>query len=271
MASFLDDVSEPPLLDEPEFIFLVDSLFETTHAITRQNAANAIRERKHQVFKDFIATFRAQYGLNIYPSAQLIFPEWAGRKYFIKETALARLIIKMFTIPKTLDQYHELNNWKRNYHVERRITADTKLLRDLPTRCAHIIMTRRPLRRLFTRFTVNEVNQVLDALETVDQTEQINLLRPIFEQALIPEVRWICHIILKKPILVNYEMAFMLFWHPDAPGLFKVCNDLQKTLNYLIDPTKRLDKAQLPFRRDSNSDPNLHTNCQTHTRMWSRS
>ncbi|MCH0629968.1 ATP-dependent DNA ligase [Kocuria palustris] len=266
MASFLDDVSEPPLLDEPEFIFLVDSLFETTHAITRQNAANAIRERKHQVFKDFIATFRAQYGLNIYPSAQLIFPEWAGRKYFIKETALARLIIKMFSIPKTLDQYHELNNWKRNYHVERRITADTKALRDLPTRCAHIIMTRRPLRRLFTRFTVKEVNQVLDALETVDQTEQINLLRPIFEQALIPEVRWICHIILKKPILVNYEMAFMLFWHPDAPGLFKVCNDLQKTLNYLIDPTKRLDKAQLTLQTRFKFRPQLaHKLSDTYT------
>lgn len=257
MASFLDDVPRPPLFDEPQFIFLVDSLFEATHAITRQNAANAVRERKHQVFKDFIATFRAQHGLDIYPSAQLIFPEWAGRKYFIKETALARLIIKMFSIPKTLDQYHELNNWKRNYHVDRRITADTKALRDLPTRCAHIIMSRRPLRRLFTRFTVSEVNKVLDALERLDQTEQINLLRPIFEEALIPEVRWLCHIILKKPILVNYEMAFMLLWHPDAPGLFRVCNDLQKTLNYLTDPTKRLDKSQLTLQTRFRFRPQL--------------
>lgn len=55
----------------------------------------------------------------------------------------------------------------------------------------------------------------------------------------------------------HFEASFFINWHPDAYRLFQVCNNLQKTFNYLLDPTKRLNDKQLTIHPTLPFQPQL--------------
>lgn len=254
--SFLDHVDHPKNLQDPPFTFLVTELFNKLVAVNKDNLnqfAN-ISEKKRWIIQSFINSFKTHIGEDIFPCSRLIFPDKARRLYFIRETTLARLIVKMYRIPKQSDDYQVLYNWKLNYNKSKRFSIDAKNLRDLPLRAARIIANRRLVSdqnddsnlSQESSLNVSIINKVLDDLvETTHLDDQINLLKPVFNKLSIEEIKWILHIILKKTILGNFEAAFFNYWHPDAYRLFQVCNNLQKTFNYLIDPKKRLDEKQL--------------------------
>ena len=58
-------------------------------------------------------------------------------------------------------------------------------------------------------YTVPQINSSLDqlALEKVSQG-QIDILKPLFDNLSIPEVRWLIHILLNKSILTSMERFF---------------------------------------------------------------
>jgi DNA ligase-4 len=258
--SFLEQVERPSNLQEPQFLFVVKELFNKLNAVSKFNLHqySSITEHKHAIIQTFIKSFKTHIGNDIYPCSRLIFPDKAGRLYFIKETTLARLIIKMYRIPKSSEDYDVLHNWKLNYNKTKFFTADTKNLRDLPLRAARIIANRRIVSSDNTdveELSVSEINGVLDNLvDSTTSDAQISLLKPLFDKLSIDEIRWVLHIVLKKTILGVFEPYFFNWWHPDGYKLFQVCNNLQKTFNYLLDPTKRLNEQQLfiqpmlPFR-----------------------
>lgn len=249
MKYFLDDIKPPPLNNiNPSFTLLTTELFDKLDAVRRENLNEfrTITEKKSFIIKKFIEVFRTHIGHDIYPSVKLIFPEKIERLYFIKEVGLARLLIKMYKIPKDSDDYKLLHNWNEQYQRSKRFVVDEKKIRDLPLQASRIIGKRRPFVEKIQEFSVQQINSILDQLTMAKMSQdQLEILKPVIDQMGISEVRWLIHIILKKTILLNMERVFFNEWHPDAYRVFTICNDLQKTFQFLIDPEERLDRSQL--------------------------
>lgn len=178
--SFLEHVDHPKNLQDPPFTFLVTELFNKLIAVNKDNLNqfSSISEKKRWIIQSFLNAFRTHIGEDIFPCSRLIFPDKARRLYFIRETTLARLIVKMYRIPKNSDDYQVLFNWKLNYNKSKRFSADTRNLRDLPLRAARIIANRRLIdQEELTQesLTVSLINKVLDDLvETKQSQDQID-------------------------------------------------------------------------------------------------
>ncbi|KAK6458634.1 DNA ligase IV [Scheffersomyces xylosifermentans] len=263
--AFLENVPSPTNHQEPQYKFLVDELFTKLDGANKTNLGHyrTVSEKKAAVIETFIKTFRIHIGDDIFPTARLIFPDKDGRLYYIRDVTLARLIVKMYRIPSESEDYQVLYHWKHGYQKAKRFSVDSSNLRDLPLRASRIIANRRettvfsdndevPKRRTYS---VPELNAKLDSLNYAKKSnEQIAILKPILDSVSIPEVRWFLHILLKKSILVRFESFFLQIWHPDGAALFEICNNLQKTFNYLLDPSVRLKPEELnvhprsPFR-----------------------
>lgn len=249
MTYFLNDIRPPSPNDiTPSFTLLTKELFDKLDGVRKESLGDfrTVTEKKAFIIKTFINTFRTHIGNDIYPSAKLIFPEKSGRIYFIKEVALARLLIKMYKIPKESEDYITLHDWNKLYQRSRRFSIDEKKIRDLPLQASRIISKRRPIVDKLEEYTVPQINSSLDqlALEKVSQG-QIDILKPLFDNLSIPEVRWLIHILLNKSILTSMERFFFNTWHPDGYRVFSICNDLQKTLQFSTNPDLRLEPLQL--------------------------
>ncbi|ODV78946.1 DNA ligase IV [Suhomyces tanzawaensis NRRL Y-17324] len=248
--SFLQHVSPPTNLQQPEFRFLVDDLFVKLDGVSKQSLGQfrTVSQKKEHIIRSFISSFRTHIGNDIYPAARLIYPDKSGRLYYIRDITLARLVVKMYQIPKNSEDYQVLYYWKQSYHKAKRFSADSNNLRDLPLRASRVIANRRPVTAVegTKTYTVSRMNQLLDELADAKKAaDQAAILKPLLDSLTIPEVRWLLHILLKKSILVRFESYFQYVWHPDAPSLFNICNNLQKTFNYLTDPEVRLSPAEL--------------------------
>lgn len=257
--SFLDDLTPPVNLQEPEFGFLVENLFTPFDGVRKDTLGNFknITSKKLYIIESFINKFKTHIGNDIYPSSRLIFPRKDGRKYYIKDVVFAKLVIKIFNIPKNTEDYTLLFNWKRNYHTFKYMGNDPKQLRSLPLVIARIVSNRRMLEEqdvVKQRVTVSDINDALDRLlDRNKNEEQVEILREVFMKLNVQEIRWFCTIILRISILNFFEQSFFQRWHPDGVKLFEICNDLKKTFYYLSDPNKRLTPDQtlvqpmLPF------------------------
>lgn len=249
MKYFLDDIKPPPPNNiEPTFTLLTNELFDKLDAVRRENLNEfrTITEKKSFIIKKFIDVFRTHIGQDIYPSVKLIFPEKVGRLYFIKEIALARLLIRMYKIPKDSDDYKLLHNWNQQYQRSKRFVVDEKKIRDLPLQASRIIGKRRPYVEKPKEFTVQQINSILDQLTMAKMSQdQMEILKPVLDELGISEVRWLIHIVLKKTILLNMERVFFNDWHPDGYRVFTICNDLQKAFQFSTNPEERLDSSQL--------------------------
>ncbi|RLV95937.1 DNA ligase 4 [Spathaspora sp. JA1] len=244
MPFFLDNVPIPTNNQEPTFKFLSDELFVKLDSVSKQTLGEfrTITEKKAYIINSFIQQFKLHIGNDLYPSARLIYPDKAGRLYYIRDVTLARLIIKMYSIPRDSDDYNMLYNWKLQYQKTKRFTADERNLRDLPLQAARIIANRRNYMTTTQEYTVSHMNNKLDELNMAKKSaELVEVLKPLFDTLTIPELRWLIHIILKKTILGFMENYFLNSWHPDASRLYSICNNLQKTVNYLLDPNQRVD------------------------------
>lgn len=238
---------------DPPFSFLVENLFaklDSVHAATLGRFSTVTALKVH-IIREFVNRFRTIYGSGIVPTSRLILPDKAGRRYYIKNVVLAQLIIKMYSVPRNTDDFRVLKRWKLVYHSAKRFSADTRKLRDLPLRALRIIANRRKFvsETHHTPITVSRVNGVLDSLtDSLNSREQIAILKPLLDECLIPQVRWILHFILNKTILGKLEHVFFETWHPDALRLYQVCNSLNLTLNRLKDPVVRMEPDQLNIK-----------------------
>ncbi|KAK6464472.1 DNA ligase IV [Scheffersomyces coipomensis] len=249
--SYLDNVSTPTNYQEPTYKFLVDELFiKLEGANFKQNLGSFsnMTEKKIHIITQFITNFKLHIGHDFFPISKLIFPDKSGRLYFIKDITLARLIIKMYNIPKESEDYQVLFHWKHAFHTTKRFTTDVNNLRDLPLRISRIIANRRQLEFNSDddKFSISDINDKLDLLNVAKKShEQIEIMKPLLDKLSIPEVRWFLHILLKKSILTRFEHVLFESWHPQAWELFRICNNLQKTFNYLTDENIVLTPPQL--------------------------
>ncbi|KAI5964612.1 LIG4 [Candida pseudojiufengensis] len=264
MSPFNGEVKPPPPNNvEPTLTLLTKELFDKIYGVSRENMgeASTMTERKAQIINQFIDTFKTHIGLDIFPSSKLIFPEKAGRLYYMQEKTLAQIIIKMYHIPKNSEDWNTLNFWNRKYQASKRFSSDEKKLRDIAIQASKIIAHRRDVSE-FEEYTVADINKALDELASSDSKngkEKVQILKPLFDHLRLEELRWFIHFILKKPILQNIEKLFFNSWHPDAYRMFSLCNNLELTFNSLYDPEKRLTRQDLSIRPRFKFKPQLAT------------
>lgn len=253
MALFLDHVKQPTNFNPSPapFDLLVTDLWGQLEATNRENKGlfPTVSAKKVHIIETFIKTWRTHFGLNIDSAIKLIFPNRNGRKYFIKDVALVRLVSKVLNLQKGLADYSIIRNWKKSYHYKARLAGENELpgVSDLPLIISRIVLRRRDASAIIkSTVTVTDVNSVLDKLtETSHANDQVDLLRPFIDKLTIAEVRYLFLIILKESMLSFFERSFFVAWHPDAYELFKVCNDIEKIFWALPDPQKRLTRDQL--------------------------
>lgn len=251
--SYLDDIERPKNeLNDASFNFLVEQLFSKLDVVSSEHLGPFpnVTSKKNFIIESFIQQWKQFIGNDIFPAARLIFPNRDKRLYFIKDVVLARLVIKMFNIPKNSIDYDKLFNYKKHYHDYMHLNRyANKHLRSLPLIISQIISERRdPSKIVKSTFTINQINEILDELCSPEATKseiQIGILKPVIEKLTIEEIRWFTTMILKKSILASFEVIFFRAWHPDAPRLFNICNNLSKVFWLLTDPEKRLDPDQL--------------------------
>lgn len=249
----LDNVTEPTNFN-PElapFDLLVSDLFLKLESTTSENKApfTSISGKKTHIIEEFVKTWRTHFGDNIYPAVKLIFPNRDGRKYYIKDVALTRLVSKLLSLQPGLADDAIIKNWKKTYQQKALLAGagERRSLGDLPLIIARIILRRRDQNQpIKSSVTVDEVNSVLDKLtEKTQAAEQVEILAPFIDRLTVPEVRFFFQFILKESMLSFFERAFFIAWHPDAYDLFKVCDDMKKIFWLLRDPEVRLSPEQL--------------------------
>lgn len=253
MGLFLDHVTEPQNFNPSPapFDLLVTDLWGQLEATNSENKGQfpTVSAKKVHIIEMFIKTWRTHFGLNIDSAIKLTFPNRDGRKYFIKDVALVRLVSKVLNLQKGLADYTIIRNWKKSYHYKARLAGENERpgVSDLPLIISRIVLRRRdPSAVVKSTVTVADVNAVLDKLtETSHANDQVELLRPFIDKLTVAEVRYLFLIILKESMLSFFERSFFVAWHPDAYELFKVCNDIKKIFWALPDPQKRLTRDQL--------------------------
>ena len=196
------------------------------------------QEQRRLIIERFISRWRKEVGNDIYPVFRLIIPEKDRERamYGLKERTIARLLIKAMKIDKHSEDAQNLLNWKlpgRN--------ASSGMAGDFAGRCFEVV-TKRPLRDEVGDMTIEQVNDLLDAL-SVAQREDAQL--PIFEELYTrmnaDEIMWVVRIILRQMKVGATERTFFNIWHPDAESLFNVSSSLRRVCWELYDPSIRLD------------------------------
>lgn len=254
--SYLDNVEAPKNhLDDADFDFLVSQLFTKVDGVSHQNLGEfpTISSKKVYVIEQFIKQWKTFIGPDIMPAAPLIFPNKAKRLYYIRDTTLARLVVKMLKISPKSQDYDKLFNWKKHYHeYKHHHRRDTRNLKSLPFIIAQIYSERRdPDKIVKPTIKISEVNKVLETLTTDEASksaQQVAILEPVVEKLTIEQLRWFFTILLKISTLGSFETAFFERWHPDAPRLYGLCNNLSKVFWLLTDPEVRLTDDQLTIQ-----------------------
>lgn len=248
---FLDNVEPPAAASvEAPFDLLVTGLFLKLAAVNNDNKAPfaTVTDKKTNVIETFVATWRTHIGNDIYPAVRLIFPNRDGRKYYIKDVALTRLVTKLLELTPQLADYRTIREWKKAYQQKKVMAGKSEIrnLGDLPLIVARMFLRRRGPETVKSSVSVNDVNATLDALtRTLKTQDQLELLRPFLDKLTIEEIKCFLQMVLKESMLSFFERAFFVAWHPDAYELFKVCNDMKKIFWSLPDPEIRLLPSQL--------------------------
>lgn len=249
---FLDNAVEPVNFNNnAPFDLLVSDLFLKLEATNLENKGpfDTVSAKKTHIIEEFVKTWRTHFGPNIYPAARLIFPNRDGRKYHVKDVALTRLVNKLLKLQPGLNDYQTIKNWKKQFQLKVTLAGNEERaqLGDLPLIIARIMLRRRDQNApVKSTLSVAQVNETLDLLASKSRSEdQLAVLEPFVAQLTIPELRCVFQMILKELMLLFFERAFFQAWHPDAYGLFKVCEDMKRIFCVLSDPEVRLKPSQL--------------------------
>lgn len=233
--SFLESIEKIDNLQDPEYAFLVSELFNPLDAVNREDLGPFpnITAKRTDIIARFIKTYKTHIGNDIYPTVRLIMPDKDYRKYYVRHTELVSLIIKMYDLPKQSNQAKLLREWKSQYHNLQKQNSNLTLSQ-LPIKICQVVANRRGVNhKINKRFTVDEINHVLDQLSLKTKAdERIELLKPVFDEFKIDELRWFLNDILKISNVGYMEKTVFAMWHPSCYALYTICHDLSKCFRY---------------------------------------
>ncbi|WEJ95489.1 DNA ligase (ATP) [Yamadazyma tenuis] len=159
----------------------------------------------------------------------------------------------MYNIPNESNHTKLLREWKTQFHHLQLQNSDPNLSH-LPRKICQVIGNRRSLQHKITKkYSVNQINEVLDQLSNATKTEdRIKILRPVFDNLQIDEIRWLLNIILKISNAGYMERFVFELWNENCYGLYTVCHDLSKAFRYFsvhdsIDQKQLIPHVNFPF------------------------
>ncbi|KAL9103088.1 MAG: hypothetical protein Q9163_001828 [Psora crenata] len=193
-------------------------------------------EVRQKVIERFIARWRKEVGNDIYPAFRLIVPEKDRERpmYGLKETTIAKLLIRVMKINKTSEDAQNLLNWRHPGQ-----TTASRMAGDFAGRCYEVI-SKRPMLTEAGQVTIDEVNDLLDALATTDHEGQAKVFAESYKRMNAEELLWLIRIILRQMKVGATEKTFFNIWHPDADDLFNISSNLRRVCWELYDPSVRL-------------------------------
>jgi len=167
-------------------------------------------ETKANIIQRFISRWRVEVGHDFYPALRLIVPDKDRDRpmYGLKETAIAKLLIKLLKIgPKTEDAL-SLLKWKLPGQSAAGGNAG-----DFPSRCL-AVLKKRPMRTKVGNMRIAEVNELLDKLAAAQKEEfQLPIFTEFYNRMNPDEMHWLIRIILRK---LNMGATERTFFHVSA-------------------------------------------------------
>ncbi|KAK9462546.1 ATP dependent DNA ligase domain-containing protein [Lipomyces oligophaga] len=198
-----------------------------------------IKIRRGEIIRSFIKSWRSTVGPNVYPFFRLLLPNIDRERlsYGLKETALARLLIKAIGISPNADDAKALLNFRLP-------GAGLKSTGDFAERCYEIIQKRESLSD-FGQLSIDEVNIKLDELsQHPDSEQQLAILTYFSKRMNAEEMKWLVRIILRQLHIGLSEKSLFGFYHPDANALFNVSSSLKRVCWELCDPSVFLNQEE---------------------------
>lgn len=185
--------------------------------------AQSPNEIRRALIERFINRWRKEVGNDIHPALRLIIPDKDRERamYGLKETAIAKLLIRVMKIDKDSEDGFNLRNWK---------SAGVKSgsAGDFAARCFEVL-NKRPMRTEVGDMTITEVNDMLDRLSVASKEDQQFPIFQDFYQRMNPEeLMWLVRMILRQMKVGATEKTILEVWHPDAETLFSVSSNLRR-------------------------------------------
>lgn len=195
-------------------------------------------EHRRRMIERFISRWRDEVGNDFFPALRLILPTSDRERgmYGLKETAIARLLIKLMRLDRHSDDAQSMLRWKSpTQHAG---------AGDFVDRC-YLALMKRPARIDPGDMRIADVNEMLDQLSAVSgEKEQLPIVETFYQRMNAEELKWLIRIILKQMRIGATERTILELWHPDAQHLFHVSSSLRRVCWELYDPVVRLDGAQ---------------------------
>ncbi len=197
-------------------------------------------EIKSTIVLNFIKEWKSKTEINIYPAFRLLLPDKDTRQYKIKETNLAKLILKIWGIPQDSIDAKKLMDKKNGHFMER---------------CEPIIM-KRNFNEKYSNLSIKNINDDLDELSLcLEQSDQLTIFKNWSKNLNGKELYWLFKIILKQLNLGISEKTVLSIYHPDALQLFSISQDLNRVCDELQDVNVRLNEKEQKIQINSCFQP----------------
>ncbi|KAI0476627.1 ATP dependent DNA ligase domain-containing protein [Xylaria cf. heliscus] len=227
------------------FAELYKGLFDPLNANKTQPAGRgrgtsrpAAHEYRRRVIDRFISRWRNEVGNDFFPALRLILPTSDRERgtYGLKESAIARLLIKLMRLDRHSDDAQSMLKWKR--------PDQSSAAGDFVDRCYNVL-SKRPTRIDPGDMRVADVNEMLDKLAAVPgEKAQLPIIETFYQRMNAEELKWLIRIILKQMRIGATERTILELWHPDAQHLFNVSSSLRRVCWELYDTNIRLTGTQ---------------------------
>lgn len=195
-------------------------------------------EYRRRTIERFISKWRAEVGNDFFPALRLILPGSDRERgvYGVKESAIARLLIKLMGIDKNSDDAQSILKWKQ---PNQSTTAG-----DFVDRC-YLVLSKRSMRIEPGNMRIADVNEMLDKLSAASgEKQQLPIFETFYQRMNAEELKWLLRIILKQMRIGATEKTILELWHPDGQSLFDVSSSLRRVCWDLYDPKLRLTGEQ---------------------------
>jgi len=153
-----------------------------------------------------MSKWRTEVGDDFFPALRLIIPEKDKDRpmYGLKELSIARLIVKLLSLPKNSEDGYNLLSWKMPARG-----LPSKMAGDFPGRC-YEVLSRRPVIQEFGNMSIAEVNQLLDELSAAQkEDQQLPIFRTFYEGMNAQELMWLIRIILRQMKIGSTEKTIL--------------------------------------------------------------
>ncbi|KAF2971181.1 hypothetical protein GQX73_g2308 [Xylaria multiplex] len=229
------------------FADLHKGLFDPLSASKKQPAKRGGRdttskltphEHRRRVIERFISRWRSEAGNDFFPALRLILPTSDRERgmYGLKESAIARLLIKLMGLDRHSDDAQSMLKWKR---PDQSSTAG-----DFVDRCYNVL-SKRPSRIDPGDMRIADVNEMLDKLSAATgEKGQLPIFETFYHRMNADELKWLVRIILKQMRIGATERTILELWHPDAQHLYNVSSSLRRVCWELYDSNIRLTGSQ---------------------------